>query len=224
MTAEYPTPNVRMELRQYLREVFSLAEHPELAPLTLAIYRHLGKGHSVSLSDLSARLGLSVETVESMVAKLPASMFERDTDGSIIAFGGLSLRAANHIFRIADITLHTWCVFDGLFLPQLLGKSATLITHCPMTRRRIEITLAPKSILHAAPEKPVMSCVTPDKKDRYANLRGTFCNHVNLFADDGAFQSWAGDKQGFDKLPLADAHEIALARNHFRFGHLLLDA
>ena len=222
MTGEYSTCAVRKDLGQYLREAHFLADKPELAPLTLAIYRQLGNGHPATLAGLSASLALSLAEAEALVAEIPAATIERDASGAVTAAGGLSLHPANHVFQVGDLTLHTWCVFDGLFLPQILGKSATLITRCPVTRRKIEISLTPEAVTHANPQNPVMSIVTPDKEARCANLRGVFCNHVNFFADEAAFLDWVADKPEVARVSLSDAHELALARNQFRYGDLLV--
>jgi len=222
MTGEYSTCAVRKDLEQYLREAHFLADKPELTPLTLAIYRQLGNGNPVTLAGLSASLALSLAEAEVLVAEIPAATIERDASGAVTAAGGLSLHPANHVFQVGDLTLHTWCVFDGLFLPQILGKSATLITRCPVTRRKIEISLTPEAVTHANPQNPVMSIVTPDKEARCANPRGVFCNHVNFFADEAAFQDWVADKPEVARVSLSDAHELALARNQFRYGDLLV--
>lgn len=211
----------RNDLEQYLCEAHFLADSPELAQLTLALYRQLGCGQPVTLAYLSACLNISFNEVRAMVDGIPRSTIEHGSSGAITAAGGLSLHPTNHTFQVGDLTLFTWCVFDSLFLPQILNRSATLITRCPVTCRKIEIFLDPDTVTHSNPTNPVMSIVTPGKKTKRASLRAAFCNHVNFFADEATFLKWRVDKPEIGQVSLLDAHKLALARNQYWYGHLL---
>lgn len=207
--------------RHYLREGHFLAEAPGLVPLSLALYRRLGAGAPVERSALASDLDQSVAAVDADLRALPESTIDLDRNGAIVAFGGLSQISANHRFMIDELALYTWCVFDALFLPQLLGKSAMSITRCPVTGMRIEISLTPTAIASSRPAAPVMSIVAPDAASCCANLRGAFCNHVKFFADESAFNEWAGDRSDVGHVSLEEAHELARQRNRHRYGDRL---
>lgn len=204
--------------RDYLREGHFLAEAPRLVPLSLALYRRLGDGAPVERTELAADLNLTVEAVGKDLRALPDSALDFDDHGAVVAFGGLSIAPARHRFRIGDSELYTWCVFDALFLPQLLGKSAMSITRCPGTGATIEIVQTPTAIASSQPASPVMSIVAPDKESCCENLRGAFCDHVNFFADEAAFRDWAGDRPDVAAVSLEEAHELARQRNRYRYG------
>jgi hypothetical protein len=63
-----------------------------------------------------------------------------------------------------------------------------------------------------------MSIIAPDSAACCENLRGAFCNHVNLFIDDCAFRDWATDRPDVAFVSLEEAHELALQRNRYRYG------
>lgn len=218
MTAVPAIDGLQEGFQNYLREGHFLADSPELVPLTLALYRRLAKGKPVERTQLADDLSLSLKQVNALLSELPASTIDADERGNIIAFGGLSLGPANHVFRIDGLELHTWCVFDALFLPQLLGKSATSITRCPTTDARIEIALNPDAVSWSKPADPVMSIVAPDKESCCENLRGAFCNHVNFFVDENAFRAWAAGRPEVGHVSLKAAHGLAQQRNLYRYG------
>ena len=147
-----------------------------------------------------------------------------DDNGAVIAFGGLSLGPANHAFKVDGRELHTWCVFDALFLPEILRKPATSITCCPATGAAIEIELAPDAVVSCLPSQPIMSIVVPDRAACAENLRGAFCNHVNFFVDEAAFHKWAVGKPGASHVSIEHAHDLAHQRNLYRYGDLLTAA
>ena len=208
------------DFRNYLREGNFLSNASHLIPLTLALYRLLGEGVPVHRTSLAKCLSLAPAQVDYLLNDIPRSTIEFDATGTITAFGGLSLTPANHSFKVENRELYTWCVFDALFLPQILGKPATASTRCPATGQTIEIEMTPEAIVSSRPSEPVMSVIAPDRDACCENLRGSFCNHVNMFVDERAFRDWAAGRPDVAHVPLEEAHELALQRNHFRYGDL----
>jgi len=174
----------------YLREGHFLVDNPELAPLSLVLYRCLGEGSPVERATVAKELSLSSREVDRLITLLPASTIDLDGEDAVIGFGGLSLGKANHVFCVGQLKLHTWCVFDALFLPQILGKPATSITHCPKTGKEIVVAIDPTKGVGCELVRPVMSIVAPGKTACCENLRGAFCDHVNFFVDEIAFRGW----------------------------------
>ena len=170
---------------------------------------------------MASRLNLPVDEVDGLLGELPASAIEYDEEGAIIAFGGLSLSPANHAFRVDGRELHTWCVFDALFLPEILGRPATSTTRCPTTGDSIEVELAPDAVVSCRPSEPVMSIVVPDRAACSDNLRGAFCNHVNFFVDETAFHEWVAGHIDVGHISIEEAHGLAKERNAYRYGELL---
>ena len=211
----------RDDFRTYLREGHFLASAAHLIPLTFVLYRLLGEGLPVRRSAVAERLGRSPADVDGLLDDVPRSMIDVDATGAITAFGGLSLTPANHRFKVANKELHTWCIFDALFLPEILDKPAAAATRCPTTGETIEIEMTPQAIVSSRPSAPVMSIVAPDREACRDDLRGAFCNHVNLFVDADAFRAWAGDRDDVGYVTLNEAHQLARQRNAHRYGDLL---
>lgn len=212
---------LRDGFRHYLREGHFLAEAPRLVPLSLALYRRLGGSAPVERAELAGDLNLKVEALNADLRAVPESTIDIDANGAIVAFGGLSMIPASHVFEVGGLELYTWCVFDALFLPQLLGKSALSVTRCPVTDMQIEISLTPTAITSSRPTSPVMLIIAPDKESCGENLRGAFCNHVIFFADETAFRDWQGGRPDVAHVSLEEAHELARQRNQYRYGHCL---
>lgn len=209
---------LRSEFAEFAREGHSLPDSPALIALTIELYRQLGQGDPVERSTLAHKLKEPVSTIDRRLAELPKSTIEYDRAGDVVAFGGLSVVPANHTFTVDGRELYTWCVFDALFLPGILGKSATLATQCPVRGHTIEIALSKDSITSCRPSDPVMSIVVPDRAACSENLRGAFCNHVNFFADETAYDEWAADNSDVSFLSVDKAHELAKQRNEHRYG------
>jgi|TARA_B100000315_G_scaffold234986_1_gene249481 alkylmercury lyase len=211
----------RDDFRDYLRDGHFLAGASHLIPLTLALYRLLGEGVPVRRTAVPKRLGLSPAEVDGLLDDVPRSTVDFDATGAITAFGGLSLTPANHRFKVGNRELHTWCVFDALFLPEILDEPATASTRCPTTGETIEIEMTPRAIVTSRPSESVMSIVAPDRAACCDDLRGVFCNHVNLFVDAAAFRTWAGDRDDVGLVTLNEAYQLARQRNEYRYGDLL---
>ena len=63
-------------------------------------------------------------------------------------------------FSVDDQTLYTWCAWDSLFIPEILGHTARVESACPVTQARISLTVGPQRIIEAEPSGVVISMVT----------------------------------------------------------------
>ncbi len=171
----------------YMRRRVLTENTPELQRLSVELFRLLGRSVPVMREQLGIACGLSTERINQLLLEFPPTNFGFDEHGQIIAFGGLSLVPTHHRFRTEDAGLYTWCVFDALFLPEILGKPATLVTHCPESGAKLTVELAPGQLRSAPPSGCVMSIVAPDSDACCVNLRSAFCDHVNLFKDEAQF-------------------------------------
>lgn len=66
---------------------------------------------------------------------------ERDQNGAVVGFSGLTLRPTAHTFVVGGRRLHTWRAWDALFLPVMLattarepGKTPILMARCSTCR------------------------------------------------------------------------------------------
>src|SRR5437867_2773180 len=129
--------------------------------VALTLYRLLAEGGPVSPAALASAAGVSTAQVESMLSRWPGVY--RDDDRCIIGYGGLTIAETRHRMQIDRNTRYTWCAWDSLFIPQLLGISAHVESSCAATGEPVALTVHPDSI-KVTGELPAVSFVTPDPK------------------------------------------------------------
>jgi len=207
---------IQEDARDYIRHGLIQTDH-DTQHLAVAIYRLLASGSPVTRAELANVLEMAPEQLDIFLAAWPSSGIEFDADGSIVAFGGLSLSQTAHSFVLADAKLYTWCVLDALFLPEIIGTEAILETNCAMSGQDIEVRLNPDGIVSHRPDSIVMSVVAPDGEACRANLRVAFCQHVNLFHDKAAFREWSRDREDVAAVSLREAHALGAERNASRY-------
>jgi alkylmercury lyase len=213
----------RKAFADYLKRRVLTVNTPELQKLSVTLHKLLGRGAPVTREQLGIRCGLPTERIDELLLEFPPTNFGLDERGQIIAFGGLSLVPTYHRFHMEDVELYTWCVFDALFLPEILGKRATLVTHCPASGTELIVELAPGEVSSASPPGCVMSIVTPDSKACCDNLRKAFCDHVNLFKDEQTFVASPRGRQGVGYVTLQEAQLFARHRNALRYPDVALN-
>jgi len=212
-----PQNQTLKECEKFFEQGYAEAKPPELQEASLVIYRALANGHPADLNDIARTLGFSRPRLEQILALLPASTIDYDQMGKIVGFVGFSLEPANHSFFVGSKEFYTWCVFDAMFLPSLLQSNARLVTACPETGEKIEVYLSGQTVLSASPGAPVMSLVATTAEECGHDIRAVFCNHVNLFRDQLAFDEWSKGKAGTIAIPLKQAFAMALQRNEWRY-------
>ena len=106
---------------------------PALGPaeqqLALAVYRRLAAGDPVPPSALATELGRGEAEVDETLDRWPGVY--RDDAGRVIGFRGLAIPEMPHRFRVDDRQLHTWCAWDALFIPELIGRTAEVESRRP---------------------------------------------------------------------------------------------
>jgi len=113
------------------------------APLALAVLHELANGEPVVASTFGER-------AEAVLAGWPNVNY--DEDGRVIAFSGLSLTPTAHRFTVGGRQLYTWCAWDTLFLPAMLGRPADVESTCPVTGSHVRLTVDPNGIRQLDPQ------------------------------------------------------------------------
>jgi alkylmercury lyase len=186
--------------------------------IALALYRQVSEGVPVTIRGLGDALGIDEHSIARTLADIDPSRLNHDKKGNITAFAGLSQTPAPHRFLCKGQTLYTWCVFDALFLPKLLGAEAQVSSICPVTRTKITLLVAPDGPRQIEPPTTVMSFVMPGPEDICGNLRGAFCNHVNFFATRKIAMDWQKGKPNAAILSLDAAFKLGQIRNQSFFN------
>jgi alkylmercury lyase len=215
---------IKAKMEGFLEDGYLAGNPVGLQNLSIAVYRLLARGKAVQVADLARATNLTAPQIEQLITLIPASAYDRAPDQSFVSFIGLSINPTGHQFKIGAQTLYTWCVFDALFLPAILGQPAILATECPATGQRIKITINPDGVESASPPQPVMSIIVPDTDACCSDLRGAFCSQINFFADRAAFSSRNKRSDTDDCICLDDAFALAIRRNEARFPDISLAA
>jgi alkylmercury lyase len=169
--------------------------------LGLALYRQLARGQPVHLECAAASVGLSAEAVAT-----------------------LANRPTPHRFAVDGALLYTWCAWDSLFLPELLGKRALVESACPETGILIRVSVAPDRIDTVEPSGAVMSFLLPDAavlRTNATNVVTSFCHYIFFQASAEAGARWTARHKGTFVLTLGQAIELAKRANAATFGAAL---
>ena len=166
--------------------------------LRIRLLRLVAEGRPVSRSQVeqtAASLQMSLAAATSFVEKVS----ERDEEGNIVGILGLSQRNHPHQFKVNGRVLSTWCAWDALFLPPLLGQQAEVESTCPVTQARVRVRITPEQVEEIDPPESVISIAVP-KLDA-ASLKSvetiwkTFCCLVHFFVSPESALEWISAKQ-----------------------------
>jgi alkylmercury lyase len=157
--------------------------------IVVATYRALSEGRPVSAEQIAEATRLRPDEVRDALAGWH-SLAHLDADGRVVAFIGLCLSPTAHRFDVNGRTLHTWCAWDTLFLPRVLGQIARVQSECPVTGRPIRLLSAPDGVHDLEPAGALVSFVTPERAEAEKDLIATFCCHVHFLSSPDAAERW----------------------------------
>ncbi len=101
--------------------------------IAVGLYRLLAEGEPVSPDLLAQHLDLSKSVVREVLNSWPAVYF--NDEKNVVGFWGLALQEMPHRFKVNGRQLYTWCAWDSLFIPELLGKTAEVESPVPQVVR-----------------------------------------------------------------------------------------
>lgn len=216
-----PDPNAYFEqLEQHLLD-FSLEDQRT----ALVIYRQLAKGEAVDDAQLARALGAGLEETRARRARPAIRAFTyADPEGRILGFGGLAAAPMHHEFVLNGRKLWTWCAWDSLFIPQLLGEEARVVSPDPRTKNPVRLTVTPDGVTQVAPQGAVVSFIRPDagvSTNSAENVMATFCHYVFFFESRESGEAWAADHPDTVLYTVDDAVTLAQKLNAWNFGDVL---
>ncbi|WP_159587663.1 organomercurial lyase [Chelativorans xinjiangense] len=177
------------ELAAQWLPVFSLAEQHA----GIVLLRELAKGKAVTCSRLAQALGTTFGAAEALMRDSALRPFiHTDEGGRIIGFWGLSVAPTHHQVRVDGRKLWTWCAYDSLFIPELLGKTAEIESHDPESNELIRLTVSPERIISTEPANIVVSIGRPDTWDQSSAARiiATACHYIFFFVSRASAERW----------------------------------
>lgn len=187
------------------------------ARLLVRVLRLVADGRPVALQEIQ-RIASEVRVPSDAATAFLSRVSEQDREGRIVGILGLSQKPHPHRFTVNGRTLSTWCAWDSLFLPVLLGQTARVESACPSTRDRIQLTIAPDKVEGLDPATAAISIVVPETtkrgRDSVEEIWMTFCHFVHYFSSPEAASAWF-EGRGREATILSVEEAYALGRLAF---------
>ena len=201
----------------------TFAEDEKRAAVTL--YRELAKGSPVSATQFAAALDVPVESAEDLLGRDSIrGLVYPDEEGNVLGFGGLAAAPMPHKLHLDERTLWTWCAWDSLFIPEILGEQAQVESRDPHTGSTIRLTVTPEGVRSQEPETTVVSFVALNAElfnSSADNVMGSFCHFVFFFESRESGEAWATKHEGTFLLTLDEAADLAKRLNARNWGAAL---
>jgi alkylmercury lyase len=175
------------------------------APLARELIDQLARGEPVTVERLAQAVDRDVHHLAAVLGRWPN--IHRDDQDRIVAFAGLSLTPTRHSFDVAGRRLFTWCAWDTLFLPALIGREAHVSSTCPLTGKEVRLTIGPAGIHDAEPARLLVS-FPASASTVTSDITASFCRHVHFLAGRDAAEAWLAANEGGLALSLNDAVEL----------------
>lgn len=123
----------------------------------------------------------------------------------------------DHHFEVDGKGLYTWCAWDALFIPQLIGKTAQVQSRCAETGRPIRLRVTPEAVLDPSPAEAVLSFITPEAAKVQEDVVRHFCRYVHFFASPEAGRQWVSRHPDTFLLSVPEAFALGRLKNRIRF-------
>jgi alkylmercury lyase len=210
-------PSLR-ELADSLCAVFPELDD-EQRHLALATYMRLARGMAASLVEIAEDAGIDTEKAQRILSDWIGVY--SDEAKRVTGFWGLTIAKMKHGFEVEGAQLYTWCAWDTLFLPELLGKSARVDSICVASGEPVRLRISPKRVESVDPGSVCISFLTPDSSRFQQDIVQNFCHYIHFFRSRKDGEAWIAKTPGTFILSLDEATELARRKNQLQFGSLL---
>ncbi|MCH7736484.1 MAG: hypothetical protein IH872_03680 [Chloroflexi bacterium] len=208
--------NNRMSVAEIAKNLNDAGLPPEFGEdnsrFLIKMFRTLAQGGPVT-QEMTAKAaresGISYEAADQFLRQ----MTERDSNDNIIGLMGLSLNQDwAHRLTIGDRSFRTWCAWDTLFLPAILGEEVMVESDSPVSGETVRLTVTPNEVLSVSPEGAVVSIATLDPEaDGLPSVEaiwGNFCHQVFFFPSMEEASEWARGKSNIELVSVAEGFEL----------------
>ncbi len=165
---------------------------PDTARLVVRTLQRLAQGRPVPMTEVD-ELASDLRGVEEAVDFI-TQMTEKDDGGNVVGLVGLSLNDHPHNFEVGGQDLHTWCAWDTLFLPAILGQTAHVVSSDPATGDEVRLRISPDGVERRQPDEILVSVVIPDEaigeSGDAEQIQAVFCNFIHFFTTAEAATDW----------------------------------
>jgi alkylmercury lyase len=185
----------------------------------LTLLRLLALGDPVSPATVAERGALPESRVAAELQRWPGVF--RDEHGDVIGYAGLTVREmGQHRIHMEGRALSTWCAYDTLFLPELLGQTVGVTSGSPASAQEISLTVGADGVRDLQPEEAVVSFLIPDTAFD-DNVIQSFCHYVHFFGSEQDAAAWTSAHDETFTISVEDAFEVGRRVNRARFGQAL---
>lgn len=186
----------------------------EQRALELSLIRALALGKPIPPEHLAETAELPVEVVREIFESLQKAGADFDSLGRLTGMV-LTLRPTPHSFQLNGLELYAWCALDTLFLPGLIGKTAQVVSTCPVSGDAIRLAVRPDGVESAEPGGAVLSVVVPGysaacRPGQKGGAQGAVCSSMHFFRDRQAASTWLVTQPDVAILTLEEAWTLAL--------------
>ena len=195
---------------------------PELGPgerrIAVGLYRLLAEGKPAYPERLAETLNLSGSKVRETLSRWPGVYY--DDTKAVIGFGGLALAEMHHRFQVNGRNLSTWCSWDSLFIPGILGKRARVESTDSVTKEKISLVVDQKGVKELEPPDAVVSFLAP-RRVFDSSVIQSFCHFVHFFGSRRSGGRWSSEHRGTFLFSVDQAYELGRLANSRNFGEAL---
>lgn len=185
--------------------------------LAVETYRFLSeKASPISFQDLAKSSNHTDIEVENILTSWPD--LRLNGEGNIEAFAGLSTKETPHQITINSKKLYTWCAWDTLFIPALLGVQAQIQSTCPVTNSSLEFEILGYELIKRPTEQAVLSFVMPSSDFCLNNVQSQFCCHIHFFKNIEVAKLWQQDNPESLLMSIEAGIELGRMQNEIRYG------
>lgn len=168
--------------------------------------RALVDGLPVPVRRLGQLAELSTDVVASAFERVPG-LARFDGEGRIVGLLGVSVEPTPHRFDAVGRIVYTWCAWDALFVPRVVGMRARVASHCPITGALIRLVVAPDGVLEASPAEITMSFLVACEPGSQGVV-GACCPHIHFLSSAAAADRWLSSEPDGLVLTLDEAWQL----------------
>lgn len=184
--------------------------------LARSVYRALTDGQPVEPRDAALAAGLEPARALASLRSWPTVFW--DEAGRITGFLGLGTAPTRHRFEVDNGVAYTWCAWDALFVPQIIGAPARVTSRCPATEETISLVVRPDGIESVSPAEVVLSFLMPAAAQLGEQVTGSFCQFVHFLRPGRQSERWLGERPQLFEMSLERAFELGGLVNRERFA------
>ncbi len=178
--------------------------------IAIGLYRLLAEGQPVSPERLAESLNLSQGRIRETLSQWPGVFY--DDTRSVVGFWGLALSGMPHRLQVDGKGLYTWCAWDSLFIPGILGKTGNVESKDPVTGEKISLVVGPEGVQELAPTETVVSFLEPNGVFD-SDVIQSFCHFVHFFGSRKSGERWTSAHKGTLLLSVDQAYELGRQTN-----------